>query len=158
MSKDNFSTVISQHVESGNWREVEHYFNQSGLAQHMGIHVDLQDPAQPRCEVNDIKPFHLGGVGQDYINGAVISAMYDLAIGLTALAYASEGDFATTDINIRLLHPVAGNRFYMIAKVNRRIGNRVFSDATLFNFNDEACGHAHGEIRIGLTKTMPDQV
>lgn len=143
---------MAQYVEAGNWHEIERFFNQSELTQHLGINVDLQDPTQPKCEVHNVHRFHLGGVGQDYINGAVISAMYDLAIGLTALPYASEGNFATTNLNIRLLKPVENGRFYMVSKINRRIGNRVFAEATLFNFADEARGHAHGEISVGLKR------
>jgi acyl-coenzyme A thioesterase PaaI-like protein len=147
-----FSKTMAQHITDGNWREIERFFNQSELTRHLGINVDLQDPDRPRCDVKTVQSFHLGGIGQDYINGAVISAMYDLAIGLTALPYASEGNFATTNVNIRLLKPVENGRFYMVSRINQRIGNRVFAEATLYNFEDEARGHANGEISVGLKR------
>tara|TARA_R110002073_G_scaffold262024_1_gene424943 strand:- start:228 stop:686 length:459 start_codon:yes stop_codon:yes gene_type:complete len=147
-----FSKVMAQHIADGNWREIERFFNQSELTRHLGVNVDLLDPALPKCEVKTVHNYHLGGIGQDYINGAVIAAMYDLAIGLTALPYAAEGNFATTNVNMRLLKPVENGRFYMVSRIHQRIGNRVFAEATLYNFNDEPRGHANGEISVGLTR------
>lgn len=150
MIEDKFSRNISQHVSDGNWREIESCFNKTDFAVHLGINVVLDKPAQPKCEINSIMPFHLGGVGQDYINGAVISGLFDLVIGLTALGYSSLGNFATSSVNIRMLKPVDKNRLYAVAKIRTKIGNIVFSEATLFNFKDEPCGYASGEIRVGI--------
>ncbi|MDO3722145.1 PaaI family thioesterase [Marinobacter sp. chi1] len=150
MSKVKISQTLSQSIEAGDWQEIERYFNDSDFAKALGIIVNLDDPANPRCEVNEIKDLHIGGVGQSYINGAVISAIFDLVIGLSALGYASEGNFATSNVNIRFVKPVERNRFYATSKVLRKIGNIIFSEATLFNFHGEPCGQAHGEIRVGI--------
>jgi len=150
VKNENLSNIISKHVHNDNWVEIERYFNSSEFAKHMGITVILDDPEQPKCEISDIKPFHLGGVGQDFVNGAVISAIFDLVIGLTGLRYSSLGKFATSNINIQLLKPVDNNRLYATSKCNTKIGNRVFSESTLFNFRDEPCAYATGEIRVGI--------
>lgn len=150
MTKKQFSKSISQHVNDGNWDEIENFFNNSDLARHLGINVVLDDPARPKCEVSDIKALHLGGVGEDYINGVIISGVFDLVIGLTALEFSSRGNFATSSVNIRFIKPVENNRFYAIAKISSILGNRVFSDATLFNYKGECCAYANGEIRIGI--------
>tara|TARA_R110001599_G_scaffold9374_1_gene46315 strand:- start:1035 stop:1490 length:456 start_codon:yes stop_codon:yes gene_type:complete len=150
VTKHKFSKSISNHVHDGNWGEIENIFNNTEFAKHLGINVNLDEPSKPKCEINDIKAFHLGGVGQDYVNGAVISGVFDLVIGLTALQYSSRGNFATSNVNIRFLKPVEKNRFYTIAKINSIIGNRVFSEATLFNCKGEPCGYANGEIRVGI--------
>jgi len=150
MSNQKFGKTISALVDDENWNDIELFFNKSEFAQHLGINVVLNDPSKPRCEINDIKAFHLGGVGQDYVNGAVISGVFDLVIGLTALPYAKLGNFATSDVSIRFLKPVEKNSFYAIARINSTIGNRVFSEATLFNSKGEPCGYAKGEIRVGI--------
>lgn len=150
MTVSTLSQGIAQHLDSGNWNKIEDFFNHSEFAKHLGINVVLDDPKQPRCEVNEIKQFHLGGVGQGYINGVIISCLFDLIIGLTAIEYAPLGNFATTNVNIRFIKPVANNAFYAVAKTSRKVGNRVFSEATLFNFKGEPCGYATGEIRVGI--------
>ena len=150
MNKAQLSSIISQRVESGNWKEIENFFNRSEFVEHFGITVQLDNPEAPQCEVLEVKPFHLGGLGQAYINGAIISAMFDLSIGLTAIKYSAEGTFGTSNINRNLVKPIENNRFYSIAKCNTKIGNRVFSEATIFNYKDEPCAYATGEIRIGI--------
>ncbi len=150
MNNDNFSNVMSKHIDGENWNEIERFFNSSDFSKHMGITVILDELENPKCEIANIKPFHLGGIGQNYINGAIISAMFDLVIGLTGLKYSSSGNFATSNINIQLLKPVENDYFYATAKCNRKIGRRVFSESTLFNVKNEPCAYATGEIRIGL--------
>ena len=150
MKNKNLSNIISQHVQNGDWPEIEHYFNSTEFVKHMGITVNLSDHEQPKCEISEIKLFHLGGVGQGFVNGAVISAMFDLVIGLTGLKYAPLGNFATSNVNIQFLKPVSNNRIYAISKCNKKIGNRIFSDSTLFNDRDEPCAYATGEIRVGI--------
>jgi len=110
----------------------------------------LTDPANPKCEINEIKALHVGGVGQDFIDGAVITAVFDFVIGLTALEYSSLGNFATSSENVRFVKPVERNRFYATAQARQKIGNSIFSEAKLFNFKAEPCGYAHGEIRVGI--------
>jgi acyl-coenzyme A thioesterase PaaI-like protein len=144
------SQGIAQHLDSGNWKKIEDFFNHSEFAKHLGINVVLDDPTQPKCEVNEIKRFHLGGLGQSYINGVIISGLFDLVIGLTAIEYAPLGNFATTNVNIRFIKPVENNAFYAVAKTSRKVGNRVFSEATLFNVKNEPCAYATGEIRVGI--------
>ncbi len=150
MNEAPFTESLSRFVIDNRWSEIEKFFNESAFAMHLGINVDLSDPANPRCEINTIEPFHLGGVGQDYVNGAVISGMFDLIIGLTGITYTPLGNMATSNVNIRLLRPVDKKGFHLTGTVSRKIGNRVFSEATLFNSSGEPCAFANGEIRVGL--------
>lgn len=137
-------------VSEGGWSKIESYLNGSEFAKHLGVEVSLSDPKQPKCEVREIKPFHLGGAGKDHVNGPIMSAIFDLVIGLTALEYFPLGGVATSNINIRLLKPVEKNRFYAIANCRRKVGKRIFSDSTLFNYRGEACGYATGETIVGI--------
>lgn len=150
MNEHRLIEEIAHHVNSKNWKEIENYFSQSDFAKHLGISVSLDDPDKPRCEINDIKRFHLGGVGQNYINGAVLSAVFDFVIGLNGLGYTSLGNFATANVHIRFLKPVENDGFYAVSEINKKIGNRVFAEATLFNAKGEPCAHANGEIIVGI--------
>lgn len=154
MAHENSSVVIAQHIANDNWEGVEAHFNNSEFAALLGISVSLKNPALPKCEVSDIQTFHLGGIGQAFVNGAVISAILDLALGLTGLKYSNMGGFATRNLNIDIARPVENSRFYVISKCNRQIGNNVFSEATLFNANDEPCVYATGILRIGIGTTQ----
>ncbi len=150
MNEVPFTESLAHFVANDRWSEVEQFFNESAFAKHLGIHVNFSDPANPRCEINTIEPFHLGGVGKDYINGAVIAGMFDLVIGLTGITYTPLGNMATSNVNIRMLKPVEKNRFYLTGAVTQKVGSRVFSEATLFNYLEEPCAVANGEIRVGI--------
>jgi len=150
MTKANISNLMADHIGNGDWGKVEDFFNASDLTRLLGITVDLDDPDMPRCLIKDIQPFHLGGVGQEYINGAIISAILDLALGLTGLQYSKLGSFATCSLNIDMARPIEKDSFYVIAKCNRKIDKKLFSEATIFNSNDEPCVYATGMLRIAI--------
>jgi acyl-coenzyme A thioesterase PaaI-like protein len=150
MSKDAFSTKIATLVEEGKWGEIEAHFNHGNFVRHMGFSVSLVDPQQPRCSIKKHADFQLGGVGQDFVNGGVIAAMFDFVIGLTALRFASLGNFATTNVNISLIRPVKQSGAYATAKCNRQIGRRLLVESVLFDGEDNPCCHANGEIRVGI--------
>ncbi len=151
MVEKNFGLQILEAVNNEDWAAVEVSLNNSEFAQLLGMSISLDNPSLPRCEIREVSSYHLGGVGQGYINGAVISAMFDYLLGLTALPYVNEGYFATSNINVRFVKPVINDRFYAVATEKKRIGMSVFSEATLYNGLDEACVHATGEIRVGIS-------
>ncbi len=149
-NKHKFSHWMSTQVADKNWTGIESHFNEGEFAKHMGLHISLDNPSVPKCYILTPQPFHFGGVGQDYVNGAVIAAMFDFVIGLTALTYASHGNFATTNVNIKYAKPVKLNGVLVTAECTRKIGRTLFVEATLFTHGDEPCCFAHGEVRTGI--------
>ena len=152
-STKNISSIVAEYLLNEDWESVGDFFNHSEFAQHFGVHVALDNPELPRCEISDIKPFHLGGVGQDFINGAIISAVVDFSLGLTGLKFSKLGKFATRSISIDISRPIEKGRFYALAKSNKKIGNKVFSEATIYNHQDKPCVYATGMLRVGIKHT-----
>ena len=116
----------------------------------MGLNVDLSDPSRPKCLVVEDLPFHSGGVGQHFMNGAVIAGMFDFVIGLTALPHAAKGNFATTSVNMKLIKPVQVGGVYAVAECRREIGRRLLVESTWFDGSNEPCCFASGEVRIAI--------
>jgi acyl-coenzyme A thioesterase PaaI-like protein len=110
----------------------------------LGMRVSLDDPERPRCSLDTIESLHLGGIGQDFVNGAITSAALDLALGLTGVRYASMGYFATRNLHIDLTLPVEKEGFYISSRETSRIGKNLFCEATVFNLNGEPRVHATG--------------
>ncbi len=150
MKKETTSELISKHLADNNWGEIEAHFNNSEFTKHMGITISLFDPLTPKCMIKKISAFHLGGIGQDFINGAIISAVLDLALGLTGLQHANKGNFATTNLNIDIAKAVQNGQFYALSKCNHTIGKDLFSEATIYDCNDLPCVYATGKIRVGI--------
>ena len=144
---------MANHMANQDWKKVAEHLSRTEFAAHFGIRVILDNPEQPKCEVSNIQPFHLGGIGQEFVNGGIISAVLDFALGLTGLKYSNLGNFATRSLNIDIARPIEKNGFYVVAKCNRKIANNVFSEATAFDSSDEPCVYATGMLRVGITKT-----
>ena len=143
---------ISELVAAGDWQAAQDQFNAKEFMRWLGISVDLSDPERPRCSLLEPQPFHLGGIGQDYVNGAVISAVLDIALGLTGIRYAPMGYFATRNLHIDLTLPVENDGFYVTGRETSRIGKNLFAEATVFNLDGEPRVHSTGVVRIGLGK------
>lgn len=143
-------TDMQSLLAAENWAGVADIFNGLKLVQHLGVRVCLDDPYEPRCILDEVEPFHLGGIGQDFINGAMTSAVIDLAIGLTAMPYAGEGYFATRNLNIDLTSPIPSDGFYVLAKCNQRIGKQLYSEATVFSPQGDALVYATGVVRLSV--------
>jgi acyl-coenzyme A thioesterase PaaI-like protein len=112
---------MNRKLDNGtSWQEIEQFFNQLSLVTRLGIEVSFANPQQPKCAVNDIQPYHLGGIGQDYINGVIISGIIDLALGLTALTESKMGEFATTSLSINLAKPISNGRFMLFHKASKK--------------------------------------
>lgn len=141
---------MSELVRNGDWQEVQNRFNDQAFVKHLGVVVDLSNPDEPRCDVRNIEAYHLGGIGQDFVNGAVTSSVIDIALGLTGIRYADRGYFATRNLHIDLTLPVEKHGFYVTARSTSRIGKNLFAEATVFNPEGEPRVHATGVVRIGV--------
>jgi acyl-coenzyme A thioesterase PaaI-like protein len=146
--------TISDLVNGKNWAAIEAYFNRSEQLKHFGISIDLSDILQPKCAINKIESYHLGGIGQDFVNGAIISAMIDLSIGLTGLNVLKEGHLATSQITINFKKPLSNKPFYAISSIVEVIDNQVFAHSTVYNFEGEPCATSIGIVRINLKNTQ----
>jgi acyl-coenzyme A thioesterase PaaI-like protein len=146
--------TITDLVNQKNWAAIEGYFNQSQQLKHFGISIDLSDINQPKCAIKTIEPYHLGGIGQDYVNGAIISAMIDLSIGLTGLNVLKEGHLATSQITINFKKPLSNKPFYALSSVVEVIDNQVFAQSMVYNQDGEICATGIGIVRINLKNTQ----
>jgi len=142
---------IAHLVKQNKWEEIQEFFNHSPQVLHLGITVNLANPVNPKCNISKICSFHLGGIGQNYINGGVIATMLDLSIGLTALKYLENGNIATGKLNIDFLRPIEGKALYTIAKINNKIGNNLYAEAVVYNCNNQPCVYASDTIRINIS-------
>lgn len=141
-----FATLIANE----RWAEVAAQFSDMAFAKHLGISVSLDDPEHPVCTVSEIKDFHLGGIGRDFVNGAVLSGMVDLALGITALPHARMMAFATSNVSLDLAKPVRSGPFYAVSKCNQIIGRKLFSEVVIYDHDDKPCVFGTGTITTGI--------
>ena len=136
---------------NGRWKEIEDIFNKSIQLGAMGAKIDLSDPAAPVARINELKPEHGGGIGSSAVNGGVIAAMADLALGLLGLQHYKEGMTATAQLTVHYLKPFRSTNLKAVAVTQRVVGNRVFGTVELSNDKGDVCAIAYGALAKGIS-------
>jgi acyl-coenzyme A thioesterase PaaI-like protein len=110
---------VTEWLEETQRLEFEKLWNSHAGMRHMGARVDLSTPEEVRCVVDPIRPEHRGGLGTEAVNGAVISGVFDLVIGLSGYVHTRGRRAGVAQLSIQFLRPVLGARFEAVARAER---------------------------------------
>jgi len=136
---------------NGRWKEVEDIFNKSIQLKAMSAVIDLSDPKNPKASIPELKPEHGGGIGSNAVNGGVIAALADLALGLLGLCHYKDGMTATAQLTIHYLKPFRTDSIDAVAHTQRVVGNRIFGTVELSDAKGEVCAIAYGALAKGVS-------
>lgn len=134
---------------------LENTWNSHISLKHLGVKIDLSDDYMVKCTIDPVQDFHRGGMGTQSVNGAVLSAIFDLVIGLVGFVNANNHRTGTVQINSNFLKPLKGNKVLVEGKLIKKGKSLVFARAEIFNENHELCAFADGITSIDFNK---DQV
>ena len=89
---------------------------------------------------------HRGGTGIDSMNGAIISYLFDLALGLTAYLIRDPKiqSSVTSRMNIRFKKPLVTKEIIVYAKVNQTKRNLIDSKVWVCDRNNKIAASADG--------------
>lgn len=136
---------------SGKWTEIEALYNRSIQLQHIGARIDLTNPDIPRAIIDELQPYHGGGIGSEAINGGVIATIAELALALLGLPHFKEGMTATAQLTVHYLKPFRTKSLVAEAKVQQVVGNRIFGTVELMNEKNEVCAIAYGALAKAIS-------
>ncbi|MBI3220669.1 MAG: PaaI family thioesterase [Bacteroidetes bacterium] len=137
-------------ARSGNFAEIEKFFNASAQLKQMHIRIDLSNMSEPQVCIDEVMEVHKGGIGTEAVNGAVIALLVDLAIGLLGIRHYAEGMTATSNFNINYVKPLMANKVVVRAEETEVIGKRIFGIARVMNEKGEVCAYATGSLASGI--------
>ncbi|MBS1153559.1 MAG: thioesterase, partial [Myxococcaceae bacterium] len=123
-------------------------FNASATLKHFGVKVSFPDPDTVECVIDEIKPEQRGGLGTDAINGGVLSAMFDLAIGCTPALVDPTRRSATVHLSINFMRAVRGEKLIARSKVDRAGDVLLFASAQIFDDKGVVCATCTGMSRL----------
>jgi uncharacterized protein (TIGR00369 family) len=107
-------------------------WNEHRSLRAFGVQIEFPDTTRLRLEVAQVSPDMRGGLGDDaVVNGGVLSALCDLAIGCTAGLIDPESSSATVQLSIRFEQPLRGERIVAEARVDRATRRMIFSSAEI---------------------------
>jgi uncharacterized protein (TIGR00369 family) len=123
-------------------------FNASATLAHFGVKVSFPDADTVEATIAEIKPEQRGGLGTDAINGGVLAAMFDLAIGCTPALVDPTRRSATVQLSINFMRAVRGQRLVARAKIDRAGDVLLFASAQIIDEKGVICATATGMSRL----------
>jgi len=123
-------------------------FNASETLKHFGVRVSFPDDTTCEVVLDPVLPAQRGGLGSDAVNGGVLAAMFDLAIGCTPALVDPTRRSATVQLSLNFLRAVRGSRVVARGRITRAGETLVFAEAQLFDATGELCATATGLSRL----------
>ena len=135
------------------WQE---RFNGFAPMVHGGGVLDLEDDRVVKVTLPELKPHHRGGLGTKAANGAVISGLFDCALGVAGTLQFPGQRTGTVELSIKLMRPAMGPslRFYSVA--TKRSASLVFVESELVS-NGRLCASASGLVAVAKTDPVREE-
>lgn len=135
-------------AERSQWQDG---FNGSAAAKHFGFRVDLSDPQFIAIRLNEIQPWHRGGLGTPAVNGAVIAGMFDIGLGLAGTQQFPQRPTGTIDLSIKLMKPTLGPQVVLYAWAVEKRTHVVFVEAEVHDSGNGVTAMGQGLVSASAT-------
>ncbi|MDQ3262569.1 MAG: PaaI family thioesterase [Myxococcota bacterium] len=114
----------------------------------------LQFPTQDRVvvEIDPLLPHHRGGLGTDAVNGGVLAAMFDLAIGTTPALRDTTRRNATMQLSMTFERPLRGNKLRAEAWIETAGSSTMFSAARILDEHGVVVARCQGVVKLSQLK------
>jgi uncharacterized protein (TIGR00369 family) len=123
-------------------------FSNSRALKHFGLTVHFPDPEHVEVRADAIRPEHRGGLGTDAVNGGVLAAVFDLAIGCSAALVDPTRRSATTQLSMSFERPLKGDAFRAVSEVDSFGSSLLFASARIIDQSGQVCARCRGVVRL----------
>ena len=126
-------------------------FNASSALRFFGVRRSF--PSRDRLLATlPVRHEHRGGLGSQAVNGGILAAMFDLAIGCTGAIVDPTRRSATMQLSMSFERPVNGDEVTIEAWVDRAGGATLFSSAVIRDGQGEICARCQGVVKLSKQK------
>jgi uncharacterized protein (TIGR00369 family) len=128
-------------------------FNQSQTLRYFGLRLSFPQGEKVQILLPEVRPEHRGGLGSSSaINGGVISAMFDVAIGCTPALLDPTRRCATMQLSMSFERPLAGNSARAEAVITSAGSSTVFATALMYDEQGRVCARCQGVVKFSTMK------
>lgn len=131
-------------------RDWQQRFNSVPAMRGFGVRVDLADTHVVRVTLDAIEDRHRGGLGTAAVNGAVLAALFDCALGVAGTLQFPGRRSATCELSIKFMRPVPGPTVTAYAVTLKRATQLAFADSELYS-NGRLCAIASGIVSVATS-------
>lgn len=121
--------------------------NESALLKFLNLTLKFEAD-QIVLRLDPIEERHRGGSTGDSVNGAVVAAVCDIAVGATMglSPHSLTQGSAVGRLDIRMRKPITGSFCTAVARIKRQARNLVYSSVTFFDETGKLCVEAQGTL------------
>ncbi len=131
------------------------HLNARPSLQRFGVRIWFPDTSRLKLRIDSLPVGMRGGMGDDTIvNGGVLSALCDLAIGCTTALIDPTKPSATVQLSIRFEQPLRGDHVEGEARLDRATKRLVFASAELLDPQGQTCVRCQGIASL-LDRKLP---
>jgi acyl-coenzyme A thioesterase PaaI-like protein len=123
------------------------FLNDSELFKFLNLSlVYIED--QIHIRLDPIEDRHRGGSTGDSVNGAVVAAICDIAVGATIghSRHSATTGSAVGRLDIKMRKPIRGNYCTAVARIKKQAKNLVYATVTFFDDQGNRCVEAEGTV------------
>lgn len=127
-------------------------FNQSQTMRFFGVRVSFPQREKVVITLPEVRPEHQGGLGTAAVNGGIISALFDYAIGCTTALVDPTRRAATMQLSISFERPLRGNAVRAEATLDSIGTSTLFASARMYDDKGQVCARCQGVVKLSLMK------
>jgi uncharacterized protein (TIGR00369 family) len=127
-------------------------FNQSQTIRYFGVQVSFPQGEKVLVTLPEIRPEHRGGLGTAAVNGGVIAALFDYAIGCTPALLDPTRRAATMQLSMSFERPLRGTSARVEATIDSVGTSTVFASARMYDEQGQVCARCQGVVKLSRMK------
>ncbi|MGZ3458255.1 MAG: PaaI family thioesterase [Archangium sp.] len=127
-------------------------FNQSQTMKYFGVRLSFPQGEKVVITLPEVRPEHRGGLGTSAVNGGIISALFDYAIGCTPALVDPTRRAATMQLSISFERPLRGNALRAEATLDTANISTLFASARMYDAAGQVCARCQGVVKLSQLK------
>ncbi|HEX8825364.1 MAG TPA: PaaI family thioesterase [Archangium sp.] len=128
------------------------HFTQSQTMRLLGARLSFPQGEKVVITLPEVRPEHRGGLGTSAINGGVIAALFDYAIGCTAALKDPTRRAATMQLSMSFERPVLGDVARAEATIDSVGTSTLFASARMYDAQGQVCARCQGVVKLSRMK------
>jgi acyl-coenzyme A thioesterase PaaI-like protein len=138
---------------------LDHYaasLNQAPFMRYFGFRISYPNGERVVITLDEVLAAHRGGMGTEAVNGGVLAAMFDYALGNTAMLAPPLRRNATVQLSMTFERASLGTSLRCEAQIDRAASRMLFSSARILDSEGNVCARATGVVHMGKEASVED--
>jgi uncharacterized protein (TIGR00369 family) len=129
-------------------------FSSGVMMRAWGFRISFPRGEHVLLELPEVRDHHRGGMGTAAVNGGVLAAMADFALGCTTVLSTPMRKNATIQLSITFERPTRGDSIRCEARLEATTKSVNFASARVFDAAGNLCARASAVVSLGPEESL----